>query len=155
MNELIKIWQKLKDAIERATVENATLKNALGVKTKNIVVERTRSGKGINFKNKQEIQLDPHKPAYVRERRFLQRKGKLSATTSPTTSNLTKSGDLVNDVKHAITDKGALVYVETPKSKIKLKEQEKGEMMKLSVKEEQALARTVAAAIVSELRKLK
>lgn len=153
-NELTRIFNKLVQVVTDATVNNGSLKKTLGEKTKNFVFKRTKAGKAVG-KGKTEDQLKPHTASYKRERRFLQRRGKLASDTSPATSNLTKSGEMLADLKSDITDKGAIVYLGSNESKIKMKEQKKGEVMKLTKQEEDSLARTVAASIVLALRKLK
>lgn len=153
-DELTKIFNKLIEVVTDATVNNAGLKRTLGIKTKDAVFKRTKSGKAVG-KGKTEETLKPHTASYVRKRRFLQRRGKLASDTSPTTSNLTKSGEMLSDLKSDITDTGAIVYLGSNDSKNKMRKQNKGEVMKLTKQEEDSLARTVAASIVLALRKLK
>lgn len=62
------------------------------------VKKRTRSGKG-STETGNETNLKPLAPSYVKARS----KMKLSPDTSPATSNLTQTGDMLNDITANVT----------------------------------------------------
>jgi hypothetical protein len=97
----------------------AQLTDKLGKKAKEIVKTRTKAGEGVKSLNSSTKPLKPLSPKYVERRRRLSRSGKLSRETTPTTSNLTKTGAMLNDIEYTSNSKEATVFIKSDKNRKK------------------------------------
>lgn len=83
---------------------------------------RTRLGKGVSKRGGQAETLKPLAPTYIEDRQYLKQKGKLSSKTTPSRSNLTKTGAMLDATTHKATNKEAVVTVVGEEEKRKVKE---------------------------------
>lgn len=156
INDLVRIWDKLVSTIEKATVDNPTLKRRLGQETIKEVRDRTRKGLGVG-KGKTDKLLKPLSDGYVFQRKTLRKSGKLSGETTPSKSNFTKTGEALDTLTFKVTKDGVNVTPKDEKNKIKFKDQDKNEreVLKLTKEEEQKLTNLVADEIVKSLKNFK
>jgi len=80
-----------------------------------MVKVRVRGGYGS--KDGKKIRLMPLASATIKQRKYLQRKGKLSSKTSPHTSNLTSSGNMIDDMNTQCTPTSIIFSIDAPYSK--------------------------------------
>ena len=159
IKDLVLIWDKLVTTIEKATVDNPLLKHKLGQNTIELVEKRTRKGFGVSISGqgtKKKVPLKELENGYKRERRYLQRRGSLSAKTTANKSNFTKSGQAMDNLTFDVIPSGVNVKPR-PEDKKKFKNQDKREFQVLDLTKEETdkLTRDVAAAIVKAFRNFK
>lgn len=90
----------------------------LGEKIKDRIRIRTRLGKGVESTGAQQKPLKKLSPNYVTERKRLAAAGDLSDKTSPKTSNLTRTGQMLDELKSTTTDRQIVIDFQTERSKI-------------------------------------
>ena len=81
--------------------------NKIGKRAKNLIEKRTREGYGVNEAGAKEklAPLAPH--STIPERRRFSR---LSSKTTPETSNLTRTGGMLRDLKVRLNEKTIEIY---------------------------------------------
>lgn len=151
--ESLRIWDRLVTLIEKATVDNPTLKRVLGQTTIKIVQDRTQ--KGIGVEKKQPAAFPGLKNSTKRRRRTLRKAGKLSSKTTPEKDNMTRTGKLTESLDYEIHPTGVEVKVPDIKDRRKLKNNPERRIMDVTKQEEQDLAKIVADEIVKALKKFK
>ena len=83
----------------KKAVNDEGLVRQVAEEAKDSVVKRTREGKGVQDTGDAPRRLRGLKDKTVKNRRGLKRKGQLSRNTSPRKSNLTASGEMLDDVE--------------------------------------------------------
>ncbi len=78
-----------------------------------MIVERVRSGSGVKAPGAPTSKLEPLSPAYIKVRA---KDPNLSSETSPATSNLTRSGDMLAALRVVLS--GSRVSVQIPPGKL-------------------------------------
>lgn len=148
MNELRKVISAIVDIV-KDTKED--IKTPLGELGRRMIKERTRQGRGV--KNGQEISLEELLPSTKEIRRKYK---KLSPETSPSKSNLTESGKLLDNMTLRETKNGVTIGTQRgSRNRDKAKYvQEKRPFMEFSEKEENKLAGFVTGALLKRLKKL-
>lgn len=99
-----KATKKLQDILKRIsfTVKEAVNREALdslGSFAVNVVVKRTRLGYGVNTQFAKKQRLAPLNPGYVKARKMFDG---LSDLTTPKRSNLTRTGQMLDSIRHKV-----------------------------------------------------
>lgn len=123
--------------------------------TRDMVVERTKRGFGVEKDGSPQKRLKGLSESYKKERKRLRRQGKLSGDTSPTKSNLTKRGNMLNDVTFSASDAKAEVFIKTDKNRSKAVFQQKNgrEFMNLSKSELDKIKKKIEDKIKDDIKK--
>lgn len=113
----VKEMRKKLETVLEDTI-NKELMSEIGELVAKTVKDRTRDGFGVseNYENKKA--LKPLTAATKRIRTGVQKKGQLSSQTTPETSNLTRSGRMLNNIGYNASDKEVIIL---PKGKEQLK----------------------------------
>ena len=101
-NDIIK--KKVAEAIKIAFSKDNI--NGLGEEIVRFLKGRVRTGFGVNKHKGKKVRLKPLADSTIASRRRKKRAGNFSGLTSPTKSNLTESGDMLDDLSHAIQSPG-------------------------------------------------
>ena len=91
--------------------DSATM-DKMGKELAQTVKTRTRKGFGVDQTGGRSKRLTKLSKPYKKERKGLQSRGKLSSETSPTKSNLTKSGELLDSIKGEGKRGEARIYID-------------------------------------------
>ena len=99
-----KASKKLQDILKRisSTVKEAVNREALdsiGLFAVNLVVKRTRLGYGVSRQFDKKQRLAPLSPGYVKSRKMFEG---LSDLTTPKRSNLTRTGQMLDSIRHKV-----------------------------------------------------
>lgn len=93
IKKIIKVInQSIDSSISKQNMDSYSKNAARDVKA------RTRSGKGVNNLGGNELQLKPLKLTTIEVRKGLQKAGNLNFNTTPTKSNVTRSGQLTDGI---------------------------------------------------------
>lgn len=95
--DLSKFKQKLLKVLDEQKSE-AYLKQ-IAVEFANVIRDRTRLGYGVNEQGGSKVKLKALSPVTIEARRYKKKRGELSDKTSPTKSNLTDTGQLLDSLK--------------------------------------------------------
>lgn len=76
------------------------------------IVLRTKLGKGVSQAEGPEKPLEKLSTSYKKQRKSLQSKGKLHETTTPTRSNLTQTGEMLDSIRYKINGEEITIYIE-------------------------------------------
>lgn len=98
------IIKQIESALQ-AGVSKDNLRKTAKETTENIK-KRTRLGRGVEKDGDRLSRLEPLEDSYKRQRRNLRKKGKLSSQTAPAKSNLTKSGEMLDDLTYKVRQDG-------------------------------------------------
>jgi len=79
------------------------------------IVKRARQGFGATADNKKYKRFAPLRPSTIKRRTFLKSIGKLSSLTKPTKSNLTETGQMLDNVSYSVNAKGVVIFVKDKK----------------------------------------
>ncbi len=122
---------------------------------KDMVVNRTSKGFGVNSSNGPKVRLKGISESYKKQRRRLSKQGKLSAETSPQKSNLTKSRQMLSSVDSKASVGQAEVFLNNRKAEEKAKHQaEDGrEFMNLSRTELNKITKLIEEKIIKDINK--
>lgn len=113
----IKIKTLVSDSI------NSALMDKVGREIKETVQARTRKGYGVKEPKGKQERLKGLTESYKKQRKRLKAQGKLSGETTPNTSNLTKSGDMVNSIDYVVNKTTVTVSATGKKNKAKARYQ--------------------------------
>jgi len=102
---------KLKNLL--AETSNKALYEELGKTAASMVKERTRKGKGVSNPKGNLENLKALSPKYIKRR---QKMRNLSQETSPSKSNLTKKGEMLDNIKSKATNDQATVFIDGKKN---------------------------------------
>lgn len=148
---LKQLQQKLDSLVD--DVVNKELTDKIGRKVVNTVKARTRDGFGVKNNGDRKGKLKAIKKATKNIRKDLKKKGRLSGKTTPETSNLTRSGRMLDNIKYKASKNEVVI---APKGK----EQEKARkvskdrpFMNLSKKEIKEVTKLVADEIIDGIKK--
>jgi len=103
------LLQNLKNKIERVkfqAVQKAQL-DKVGLEAKDIIYKRTKSGKGLDSAKNTKMKFKPLSKAYVTRRK----KMKLGEYGSPSRSNLTLTGQMLNSMKYTSKQKRVEIFI--------------------------------------------
>ena len=96
------IRQAIKDAF------NKQYFTQIGKLVRNQIRVRTRSGFGVKSNGARQQRLRPLSRRYVETRQFARKGGLLASTTSPGTSNLTFTGNMLEAIRFKATSEGVV-----------------------------------------------
>lgn len=153
-NKLVTVWIGLVRTILKSSTGNASLKKQLGDTMKALIFRRSKAGKQVG-RGRSEIDLPKLKSSYVEQRVRLQQSGKLSSSTSPGKSNVTKTGEMLEDLNVDITNTGAIVNLGNTESEEKMRQLENRRIMDATKKDIVLLTKLVERSIVSALKNFK
>lgn len=127
-DQIIKQIQKaLNEGISKDNLEKTGKEVAESIK------KRTRLGRSVEKTGNQATKLEPLSAKYKKQRSGLKKKGKLSSQTTPAKSNLTKSGEMVDNIKSKANQNGFEIYIEGRENREKARYvQEKRPFMNLA-----------------------
>ena len=129
------------------------LANKIGQKASEMVKERTRSGLGVRKNNAPEKPLKALSPRYIKRRQALQAKGKLSRETTPSKSNLTKTGDMLDDIKYKSDANSATIFVGDANREKAARGKKDRPFMNLSKKEINEINNLIEIEIANDIKK--
>lgn len=95
MNDFDKLRQKLDKLLDGLL--GSTEMKEIGEYAAGLIKERTRKGFGSD--NGKSSRLQKLKPGYTKQRQKLKAKGQLSNETTPNKSNLTKTGEMLDNIQ--------------------------------------------------------
>ena len=148
---LKQLQQKLDGLVD--DVVNKELTDKVGRKVVKTVKARTRDGLGVKNNGGKESKLKPIKKATKNIRKDLKKKGRLSGKTTPETSNLTRSGRMLDNIGYKASKNEVVV---APKGKEQLKARKVSKdrpFMNLSKKEIKEVTKLVADEIIDGIKK--
>lgn len=117
-------------------VTDKRILKAIGIVALEMVRDRTRKGFGVKKEGGAAKRLNPLTSSTKATRRRLQKRGKLSENTSPTKSNLTSSGDMLDDLKLKVGKTSVTISIDGKDRQKAERVQNQGrEFMNLSKKE--------------------
>ena len=152
MNDVKTVINKIARSIFE-TVYSPRTKQAIGEFAVRQVKRRTKRGLGVN--NKTLEPLKELKSSTVKTRRALKKNGKLSSDTTPDKSNLTQSGNMLNDLQWEDKGRSVEINFKTSKSNEKAENNnDKRQFMDLSKQEEEEVANIVARQIAAALKNI-
>jgi len=93
--DLASVSKRLKQAIRGKGQQQKKLLNQMGLVAIDLIVDRTRKGKGVKKTGGNRVKLKALSKAYIKYRKTQ----KLHSTTSPRKSNLTFTGQMLESVK--------------------------------------------------------
>lgn len=119
------------------------------------VRDRTRDGYGVPKPLSKRERLKKLKETYQKRRQSLRKQGKLSSQTTPTKSNLTKSGEMIDNVDGRGSKNKAEVFVKGKKNKDKAAQQSDAgrTFMNLSKKEAEKAVNIIKEDIEKDIKK--
>lgn len=91
------VFEKLRQAMLDAVTDKSFLQS-IGEWTKDRIVKRTRLGSGVDSRGAPASKLKPLSERYKEKRKELRKTGVLSDLTRPSTSNLTKTGKMLDSL---------------------------------------------------------
>lgn len=119
---------------------------------------RTRKSLGVETSGGRPTALAPLSESYIEQRKRLKRNGQLSSKTSPSKSNLTKTGEMLDSLDYTL-NKGQIVISVAQEQKDKQKWNEDGDTSKnkpkrifMNLSDEQI--KEIEDAVLDELVKL-
>ena len=120
------------------------------------IVRRTRLGRGVKEQGSGTVPLKPLAASYKKQRQRLRRRSTLSSKTTPAKSNLTKTGEMLDDMTFTTRPKEVEIFFRSQESRRKAQiVQDQGrEFMKLSKKEITDIAKIIEAQLKKALSKL-
>jgi hypothetical protein len=109
---LSQLLNRLKSAIKYKldAIINRRLQEEIGRIVSERVKTRTRLGKGVNEDGAAPVKLKVLSDAYKRRRKA--EKNQLHAETTPSKSNLTFTGDMLDNIKYRIEGDKIIIYIE-------------------------------------------
>lgn len=118
-------FKDLKKKIDGALkqIVNKDTFNEIGKTTSKSIQTRTRLGKGVDQSEGKFVQLKPLKESTKSIRKNKKAKGHLSNLTTPTKSNLTDTGEMLESLKWQSTDTEVRIYIDGPENEKKAKDQ--------------------------------
>ena len=134
-------------------VVNRSLTDKIGKKVVKTVKNRTRKGFGVKQNAGKAERLKPLRQPTKKKRRNLKKRGRLSGETTPTTSNLTESGQMLNNIGYRASDKEVVV---APKGRQQQKARQVSKdrpFMNLSKSEIKELADLIANEFINDIKK--
>lgn len=140
----------IKDSITTDLMREIVNTSAENVKT------RTRRGFGVKKEGDRAEKLKGISESYKKQRRRLKKQGKLSSDTSPAKSNLTRSGEMVNNVKGKVesSTKGTiLIDGDKNRNKAKYQAEEGRTFMNLSKAEIKDIEKVIEQHIKNDITK--
>lgn len=119
------------------------------------IVERTKKGSGVNKNEGKKVKLAALDPNYIKARKRLKKQGALSSDTSPSKSNLTRSGKMLSSVKTSAENKKAQIYIAGSENNRKAAQQEAQgrKFLKLSKGEVKKLLNIIEEDIKKDIKK--
>ena len=90
--------------------------NEVGSDIVNQIQVRTRAGFGVARNGDRQRRLRPLSRDYVETRSFARRVGLLANTTTPSRSNLTFTGNMLESIRHRLTRNGLMFYFSDPEA---------------------------------------
>lgn len=107
----IKFKTLIKDTIDKP------LMNRIGIEVAQLVKTRTRKGFGVSANLAPQKRLKGISESYKKQRKRLAAQGRLSGETTVNRSNLTKSGDMLDDITHTSTTNTATIFIKGSKNR--------------------------------------
>lgn len=110
--------KELKNKLESAakSVESKSFLTKLYNQIIEEIYKRTKLGYGVNARGDSQTKLKPLSESYKKQRKGM----KLASDTSPSKSNLTKTGDMLNDLKCMDTPTGVSIHFKSTFSQQKV-----------------------------------
>lgn len=105
--DMSKFDAQMKQAIE--DVSAPAYMKQFGEYARDRIVKRTKLGKGVSERGGDAEQLKKLSDSYRTQRKNLQNKGKLADDTSPARSNLTRTGQMLNNIEVQAKTASALI----------------------------------------------
>lgn len=108
---------KIKDILDQKVVsgikslEKKNFLKKIGRTAKDAIRLRTRLGYGVDEPGGKKTKLAKLDPGYKKQRKKLSKNGDLSSQTTPSKSNLTKTGEMLDTVHFKVTGKSIEVRV--------------------------------------------
>jgi hypothetical protein len=141
----IKLKNLLPETINKAMYEE------LGATAAVVIKERTRKGQGVATPQGNLEKLKALSPKYIKRR---QKMRNLSSETTPSKSNLTKTGDMLDNIKSKATSSQATVFIAGKKNNDAAKYGEKDRpFMNLSKSEYNKLVNFIKEKIKTGIKK--
>jgi hypothetical protein len=103
-------FKKQMESVLKEIQKPQTMKE-IGEFARDRIVKRTRLGKGVSDRGAEAQPLDPLKEDYRARRKRLKKDGRLSPKTTPSKSNLTATGQMLDSVTVKASDGKALIQV--------------------------------------------
>lgn len=148
---LKQLQQKL-DSLIKDTI-NKELTDKIGRKVVNTVKARTQDGFGVRQTGGKKEKLKPLREPTKKIRRNLKKRGRLSGKTTPETSNLTRSGKMLNNIGYNASEKEVTI---APKGSERQKVQDVSKdrpFMNLSKSEIKEVTKIVTESITKGIKK--
>lgn len=145
--------RKLRAVIDGISEKVNTTK--IGEVAKELIVNRTSRGFGVNDSGGREGKLKPLKASYKKQRRRLRKQGRLSGETAPDKSNLTQTRQMLNSVNSRGETGKAVVFLDNAgaNEKASLQEQAGRKFMNLSKGELDKIAKLIETQIANDIKK--
>ena len=127
----------------------------VGELAKDLVVTRTKKGMGVKKSEGKQAKLKGLSESYKKQRNRLRRQGKLANDTSPSESNLTKEGQMLQSVDSRAAKSVAEVYIKGQDNNKKAELQEKAgrTFMNLSKTEVNKIKKLIEQKIKADIKK--
>jgi phage gpG-like protein len=141
--------------LSKTTIDKELMDEIASKTTKNVQT-RTRKGFGVDTDGSKATKLEGLSESYKKQRKRLRKQGKLDSTTSPSKSNLTKSGDMLKDITYKTTENTATIFIGNNKGVKKAKYQDKvgRKFMNLSKNEIKEIEDIVDEKIQKDIKKI-
>jgi len=117
-SELSKLIEKLGGDIKE-TLRDKRVLNEIGEEAVDDIVKRTRLGYGVEKNGDKKGKLKPLSESYKEQRKEERKEGRLSTATSPSKSNLTRTGAMLDDLYHEVEEDGVTIRFKSKFSDVK------------------------------------
>ena len=141
-------------AVIEGLIKKSTMQEIADL-SKNLVVQRTGKGFGVNTPEGKKVKLKGISESYKKERKRLRKQGKLSGDTTPQKSNLTKSKQMLDSVDAKASTAKATVFLNNPQAKNKAEYQsaQGRAFMNLSKAEVEKIKKLIEKKIIDDINK--
>lgn len=137
----------------KATVDKS-LMDRIGSEVAQIVKTRTRKGFGVSANLAPQKRLKGISESYKKQRKRLATQGRLSSETTVNRSNLTKTGDMLDDITHTSTTNTATIFIKSSRNRGKAERGAKERpFMNLSKSEANKITRIVEEELRKDIKK--
>lgn len=146
----------LKESVDEGLKPSNLKKSAKSLRDS--IVKRTKLGKGVKETGERLYNLNEKvfTSGYKKERKRLKTQGKLSNSTRPNKHNLTKSGNMLKDIRYKVRNNNITIFPNSQLSRIKIQENDKNgrKFMDISRTELKNFIQDLLGNIIAKARKL-
>jgi hypothetical protein len=147
MGKLKNLLVQMGQIVTNAT-DDKTIKAAMAIESVKLIVDRTKSGFGV--KNEKAVKLKPLKRSTIERRK----RSQLAGDTSPSKSNLTETGNMLDSVTYRTNKKGYTIFVKDDNKKVAGVSEDRP-FLGLTDKDQDRLAEILDTELLKLLSKLK